>query len=94
MPAAQPGADFTDAWVSQAANATATGAALYPHQNNDDWDEARPDSGMSGGRYSEEDEGGDDDEEEDEEYMDQETVEQFEDRVRSKRAAKVNICLN
>jgi len=91
LPAAQPGADFTDAWVSQAANATATGAALYPHQNTDDWDEARPDSGMSGGRYSEEDDdGGDDEEEEDEEYMDQETVDEFEDRVLNKRAAKLH----
>merc|ERR1712098_369920 len=43
-------------------------------------------------RYSEEDDdGGDgDEEEEDEEYMDQETVDEFEDRVLNKRAAKLH----
>ena len=70
------GGDFTDAWVSQAANVTAT----------EDWEDMRPDSGMSGGRYSDEE---DQEEEEDGEYLDQETVEQFEDRVLNKRAGKV-----
>ena len=78
LPGAGAGADFTDAWVSQAANVTAT----------EDWDDMRPDSGMSGGRYSEDED--DNQEEEDAEYQDQETVEQFEDRVLNKRAAKVN----
>ena len=69
------GADFTDQWVSQAAAAE--------HDNDWDQDDMRPDSGMSGGRDSddEDDEGG--------EYLDQETVEQFEDRVLNKRAGKV-----
>ena len=77
---------------TQAANATASGAAPLPHPGedlSDDWDDGpRPDSGMSGGDhggYSDEDE----EEEQDGEYMDEETVEQFEDRVLNKRAAKV-----
>jgi len=89
-----PGQDFTDQWVSQAANATASGAAPLPHPGedlNDDWDDGpRPDSGMSGGDtrgYSDDEE--EEEEEEDGEYMDQETVEQFEDRVLNKRAAKL-----
>ena len=42
LPPPSTGADFTDAWVSQAATATATGAVLSPHQ---DWDDGgRPDS--------------------------------------------------
>ena len=89
LPEAQTDADFTDAWVSQAATATAAGAVVnnVHHDDDDHWDndDIRPDSGMSGGQ--------DDDEEEeyneDDEYMDQETVEQFEDRVLNKRAAKV-----
>ena len=86
------GANFTDAWVSQAATATATGAVLSPHQDgHDDWDdEGRPDSGMSGGRYDD-DEVDDEEAEEDAEYLDQETVDEFEDRVLNKRAAKVKI---
>ena len=42
-------------------------------------------SGGDHGGYSDEDE----EEEQDGEYMDEETVEQFEDRVLNKRAAKV-----
>ena len=41
---------------------------------------------FSGGRYSD---GEDEEEEEDGEYQDEETVEQFEDRVLNKRAGKV-----
>ena len=40
---------------------------------------------FSGGRYSD----GEEEEEEDGEYQDEETVEQFEDRVLNKRAGKV-----
>ena len=88
LPPPQHGADFTDAWVSQV-------AALPPHQAAEDWeDDVRPDSGMSGGHYDDDDD--EDDEEEGEEgengeYLDEETVEQFEDRVLNKRAAKVRI---
>jgi len=92
LPPPHHGSDFTDAWVSQV-------AALPPHQATEDWDDdVRPDSGMSG-NYDEPDHDDDDEEEEEEdeggeengEYMDQETVEQFEDRVLNKRAAKVDI---
>ena len=68
-------------------------AALPPHQAAEDWeDDVRPDSGMSGGHYDDDDD--EDEEEEGEEgengeYLDEETVEQFEDRVLNKRAAKV-----
>ena len=44
---------------------------------------------FSGGRYSD---GEDEEEEEDGEYQDEETVEQFEDRVLNKRAGKVEDC--
>ena len=95
LPPPSTGADFTDAWVSQAATATATGAVLSPHQDgHDDWDVGgRPDSGMSGGRYDDDDDDEVDEEEaeEDAEYLDQETVDEFEDRVLNKRAAKVKI---
>merc|ERR1711862_871262 len=53
-------------------------------------DGPRPDSGMSGGDtrgYSDEEE---EEEEEDGDYMDQETVDEFEDRVLNKRAAKLH----
>ena len=57
LPPPSTGADFTDAWVSQAATATATGAVISPHQDgHDDWDDGgRPDSGMSCGRYDDAD---------------------------------------
>ena len=93
LPPPQPGADFTDAWVSQV-------AALPPHQAAEDWeDDVRPDSGMSGGGMSGGHYDDDDDEDEEEEgeegdngeYLDEETVEQFEDRVLNKRAAKVSV---
>ena len=45
---------------------------------------------MSGGRYND-DEVDDEEAEEDAEYLDQETVDEFEDRVLNKRAAKVKI---
>ena len=92
LPPPQHGSDFTDAWVSQV-------AALPPHQGTEDWDDdVRPDSGMSG-HYDDRDDDDDDEEEEEEggeengEYLDQETVEQFEDRVLNKRAAKVGVVL-
>ena len=86
LPPPSTGADFTDAWVSQAATATATGAVLSPHQ---DWDDGgRPHSGMSGGRYDD-----DDVDEEEAEYLDQETVDEFDDKVLNKIAAKVKIAL-
>ena len=93
LPQASAGADFTDEWVSQAATATATGAVLSPRHDDDDWDNGgddRPDSGMSGGRYDDDDDE-DVEEEEDAEYHDQETVDEFEDRVLNKRAAKVSV---
>ena len=87
LPPPSTGADFTDAWVSQAATATATGAVLSPHQ---DWDDGgRPHSGMSGGRYDDDD----DVDEEEAEYLDQETVDEFDDKVLNKIAAKVKIAL-
>ena len=47
---------------------------------------------MSGGRYDDDDDEVDEEEaEEDAEYLDQETVDEFEDRVLNKRAAKVKI---
>merc|ERR1719297_771438 len=50
-------------------------------EEDQEWDDGpRPDSGMSGGRYSD---GEDEDQEE-------ETVEQFEDRVLNKRAGKLH----
>lgn len=92
LPPPQHGSDFTDAWVSQV-------AALPPHQGTEDWDDdVRPDSGMSG-HYDDRDDDDDDEEEEEEggeengEYLDQETVEQFEDRVLNKRAAKLQLRL-
>ena len=52
----------------------------------------RPDSGMSGrDTPEEEDDQQQEEEEEDAEYQDDETVEQFEDRVLNKRAAKVRV---
>ena len=91
LPPPHHGSDFTDAWVSQV-------AALPPHQASEDWDDdVRPDSGMSGNYDDHVQDDDDDDEEEEEggdengEYMDQETVEQFEDRVLNKRAAKVTL---
>ena len=88
LPPPQHGADFTDAWVSQV-------AALPPHQGQEDWeDDVRPDSGMSGGHYDDDDDDQEDEEEEEGdngEYLDEETVEQFEDRVLNKRAAKVGV---
>ena len=90
LPTAPPQPDFTDQWVSQAATATASGAALPPPQtptHDREWDTERPPSNMSG-RVSPEEEQEDEDDE-DNEYMDEETVEQFEDRVLNKRAAQV-----
>ena len=46
---------------------------------------------MSGGRYDDDDDDDVDEEEEDAEYHDQETVDEFEDRVLNKRAAKVKV---
>ena len=53
----------------------------------------RPDSGMSGRDSPEEEDEQqqEEEEEEDAEYQDDETVEQFEDRVLNKRAAKVRV---
>jgi len=97
LPTAQQ-QDFTEAWVSQAATATASGAAIPPPQtpthDNQDWDDMRPDSGMSGrDTPEEEDDQQQEEEEEDAEYQDDETVEQFEDRVLNKRAAKLHFRL-
>ena len=90
LPPPHHGSDFTDAWVSQV-------AALPPQQAAEDWDDdVRPDSGMSGNYDDRDDDDDDDDDEEGDvaeengEYLDQETVEQFEDRVLNKRAAKVS----
>jgi len=96
LPTAPPQPDFTDQWVSQAATATASGAALPPPQtptHDTEWNTDRPASSMSG-RVTPEDEQEDDDEEDDDnEYMDEETVEQFEDRVLNKRAAMLHFKL-
>ena len=77
--------------MSQAATATASGVAIPPPQtptHDRDWDNQRPDSNMSG-RVSPEEEQEDEEDEEDNDYMDEETVEEFEDRVLNKRAAQV-----
>jgi len=95
LPPAAPQQDFTDQWVSQAATATASGAALPPPQtptHETEWDNRRPESNMSG-RITPEEEQEEDDDEEDNEYMDEETVEQFEDRVLNKRASKLHFKL-
>jgi len=93
LPPPHHGSDFTDAWVSQV-------AALPPQQAAEDWDDdVRPDSGMSGNYDDRDDDDDDDDDEEGDvaeengEYLDQETVEQFEDRVLNKRAAKLQLRL-
>jgi len=94
LPTAPPQPDFTDQWVSQAATATASGAALPPPQtptHDREWDTERPPSNLSG-RVSPEEEQEDEDDE-DNEYMDEETVEQFEDRVLNKRAAQLHFRL-
>merc|ERR1719154_992056 len=94
LPTAPPQPDFTDQWVSQAATATASGAALPPPQtptHDREWDTERPPSNMSG-RVSPEEEQ-DDEDDEDNEYMDEETVEEFEDRVLNKRAAQLHFRL-
>eukprot|EP00092_Neocalanus_flemingeri_P036157 GFUD01039368.1.p1 GENE.GFUD01039368.1~~GFUD01039368.1.p1 ORF type:complete len:1133 (-),score=374.75 GFUD01039368.1:308-3706(-) len=94
LPTAPPQPDFTDQWVSQAATATASGAAIPPPQtptHDRDWDNDRPASNMSG-RVSPEEELEDEDDE-DNEYMDEETVEEFEDRVLNKRAAQLHFRL-
>jgi len=86
--------DFTDQWVSQAATATATGAALPPPRtpaHETDWDDNRPPSADSGRMEEElEEEEEEEEEEETNEYLDEETVEQFEDRVLNKRAAQLH----
>jgi len=91
-----PQHDFTDQWVSQAATATATGAALPPPRTPahepDDWEDNRPAS-VNDGRITPEDDDYEEEEEEEEgenEYLDEETVEQFEDRVLNKRAAQLH----
>jgi len=92
-----PQHDFTDQWVSQAATATATGAALPPPRTPahepDDWEDNRPPS-VNDGRVTPEDEEEYEEEDEEEEgeneYLDEETVEQFEDRVLNKRAAQLH----
>jgi len=94
LPTAQPQPDFTDQWVSQAATATASGAAIPPPQtptHDRDWDNERPASNLSGRVSPEEEE--EDDDDEDNEYMDEETVEEFEDRVLNKRAAQLHFRL-
>jgi len=89
-----PQHDFTDQWVSQAATATATGAALPPPRtpaHETDWEVQRPGSlgrASPGEQVEEEEE--DEEEEGDNEYLDEETVEQFEDRVLNKRAAQLH----
>jgi len=95
LPTAPPQPDFTDQWVSQAATATASGVAIPPPQtptHDRDWDNQRPDSNMSG-RVSPEEEQEDEEDEEDNDYMDEETVEEFEDRVLNKRAAQLHFRL-
>lgn len=93
-----PQHDFTDQWVSQAANATATGDALPPPRtpaHETDWEEHRPASNC--GRVTPEEEleeeEEEDDNEGDNEYLDEETVDEFEDRVLNKRAAQLHVRL-
>jgi len=91
-PNALPQADFTDQWVSQAATATATGTAIPPPQtpthsmygddhHNDDDDHHHEDFED----FPAEVEG-----EEDPEMLEDETIENFEDRVLNKRAAQLH----
>jgi len=96
LPTAPPQPDFTDQWVSQAATATASGAALPPPQtptHEQEWNNDRPPSSMSGRVSPEEDQEDEEEEDDDNEYMDEETVEQFEDRVLNKRAALLHFKL-
>ena len=71
-----PQHDFTDQWVSQAATATATGAALPPPRTPahepDDWEDNRPPS-VNDGRVTPED---------DEEYEEEDEEEEGENEVR------------
>jgi len=94
---ALPQADFTDQWVSQAATATATGTALPPPQTptHSHWGEEEnhphlPDNQVDG------DDDYDDalDIEEDPEMQEDETIENFEDRVLNKRAAQLHRTLS
>jgi len=96
LPTAPPQQDFTDQWVSQAATATASGAALPPPQtptHETEWSSDRPPSNMSGRVTPDDEQDEEEEEDDDNEYMDEETVEQFEDRVLNKRAALLHFKL-
>jgi len=88
LPSALPQADFTDQWVSQAATATATGTAIPPPQTptHSTWgDDDHQDHHEDYDEFPAEVEG-----EEDNEMQEDETIENYEDRVLNKRAAQLH----